>query len=289
MYTKWGMTIRKIFVYGTLFVLLFLAVGVLIYFNVSPFLIALLSGGFLFIQYFFSDKLVLWSTGAKVVKDVEAPALHAIIEKLCSQMGLPKPRIAIMQNDMPNAFATGRNRKNAVVAVTTGILRVLNERELEGVLAHELSHIKNRDMFVVTFASFVVSLVSFVIYILLSSFMARGSDSSYGSSYTAWMISILLSNTLGVILVNTISRYREYGADRGAAYATGNPDGLINALKKISGARYSPSSVSSLTSAKCLCIQSLTGRGLMELFSTHPPIEKRIAELERIRSEIRGY
>lgn len=285
----WGMTIRKAVVYGTLFLLFFLAIGVLVYLKVNIIFIALLSGGFLFAQYFFSDKLVLWSTGAQVVNENEAPQLHMIVEKLCSKMGLPKPRIAIVQSDMPNAFATGRGPKNAVVAVTTGILQRLNEKELEGVLAHELTHVKNRDMFVVTFASFVVSLLSFIIYIALSSVMSRDNDRGYGASMGAWFVSMILSNTIGLLLINTVSRYREYGADRGAAYATGNPDGLISALKKISGARYDGSQAMKLDSAKALCISSISRSSLLELFSTHPSLDKRIANLEKVRQEIRGY
>jgi heat shock protein HtpX len=288
MVTDMGLTIRKILVYAVLFALFAIAIAVLLWLRINPLFIALMSGGFLFIQYFFSDRLVLWSTGAKIVSESESPGLHRMIEDLCNRMGLPKPRIAILNNDMPNAFATGRSRKHAVVAVTTGLLRALNDREVEGVLAHELSHIKNRDMFVVTFASFVVSLVSYVIYIVFSSIFSRG-EQDYGSSYGAWMISMLLSNTLGVILINTISRYREYGADRGSAYATGNPDNLISALKKISGARFPVHDARALESARALCISSLHGRSFMELFMTHPPIEKRVAALEKIKSEMRGY
>ncbi len=283
----WGFTIRKIIVYGTLFVLFALAILIMVALGVQPWLIALFSGGFLFVQYFFSDKLVLWSTGAQVVSESEAPRLHIMVESLCTRMNLPKPRIAIMSNDMPNAFATGRSPKKAVVAVTTGIMNRLNERELEAVLAHELSHVKNRDMFVVTFASFVVSVISWVVFMAFASLM-RDDRGSMGATWAAWIVSMIFSNTIGLIIINTVSRYREYGADSGAAYATGNPDGLISALKKISTAKYSGDDARSLESAKALCI-SPTGGALMELFSTHPAIEKRIARLEKIKSEMRGY
>ena len=204
-------------------------------------------------------------------------------------MGIPKPKVAIVQNDMPNAFATGRNPKHAVVAVTTGILNRLNEREMEGVLAHEMSHVKNRDMFVVTFASFVVSIMSYIVYFAFTMFLSRGDDrGSFGSSMMAWMVSMLFSNTIGLIIINTISRYREYGADRGSAMVTHNPDGLISALRKISEKDYKSSDAMGLQSARALCISPTSG-AVMELFSTHPPLEKRIAYLEKIKAEMYGY
>jgi heat shock protein HtpX len=223
----WGLTIRKIIVYGTLLVLYALAMTVL--FALFPGywpLILLLSGGFVFLQFFLSDKLVLWSTGARVVSAGEAPRLHMIVENLALKMGLPKPKVAIVQNDMPNAFATGRNYSHSVVCVTTGLLNKLNDQEITAVLAHELSHVKHRDMFVVTFASFVVSVLSMVIYFALSMVLRGDSRNNFGASMAAWFVSIIFSNTIGLILINTVSRYREYGADRGSAYVTGNPDWL---------------------------------------------------------------
>ncbi len=287
MVMDWGMTLRKIVVYGALLILFILAIGFLALMGVNAYLIALLSGGFLFVQYFFSDKLVLWSTGARILEENEAPRLHLIVEKLTAEMGIPKPRIAIVQNDMPNAFATGRDRGHAVVAVTSGILNRLNEREVEAVLAHELSHIKNRDMFVVTFASFLVSILSYLVYFVFAMFMSRD-EHNYGASMVAWIVSMLFSNTIGLIIINTISRYREYGADRGSALTTKNPDWLISALKKISGGEYRKEDAMGLESAKALCISPTSG-ALLELFSTHPPIEKRIAYLEKIKAEMNGY
>ena len=283
----WGMALRKAVVYGSLFILFIIAIGLLDWMGVDPAFIALLSGGFLFIQYFFSDKLVLWSTGARIVDENEAPRLHRIVENLAAEMGIPKPRVAIVQNEMPNAFATGRNKSHAVVAVTTGILNRLSEKEMESVLAHELTHIKNRDMFVVTFASFVVSVVSYVIYFVFSMLFSRN-DNNYGSSMLGWIISSIFSNTIGLIIVNTVSRYREYGADRGSALTTKNPDALISALRKISGGEYRREDAMGLESARALCISPTTS-AVMELFSTHPPMEKRIAELEKIKAELYGY
>lgn len=282
-----GMTLRKIVVYGTLFILFMIAIGFLVLLGVNAYLIALLSGGFLFIQYFFSDRLVLWTTGARIVDESEAPRLHRIVESIVSEMGIPKPKVAIVQNNMPNAFATGRNYGHSVVAVTTGILNRLNEKEMEGVLAHELSHIKNRDIFVVTFASFVVSVLSYIVYFAFTMFLSRD-ESNWGASMAAWFVSMLFSNTIGLVIINTISRYREYGADRGSALTTKNPDALISALRKISGGEYRKEDAMGLESAKALCI-SPTGGAIMELFSTHPPMEKRIAQLEKIKAELYGY
>jgi heat shock protein HtpX len=279
-----GMTLRKIIVYGTLLILFMLAVGFLALMGVNGYIIALLSGGFLFVQYFFSDKLVLWSTGARILEESDAPRLHLIVETLAAEMGLPKPRVAIVQNDMPNAFATGRNKRHAVVAVTTGILDRLNEREMEAVLAHEMSHIRNRDMFVVTFASFIVSVISYLVYFAFAMFGSRN-DRNYAASALGWIVSTLFSNTIGVIIINTISRYREYGADRGSALTTRNPDWLISALRKISGGEYRKEDAMGLESARALCISPTAGH-VLELFSTHPPVEKRIAYLEKIRGEI---
>lgn len=284
MVIDWGMTIRKIIVYGALFILFMIAIGFLMLMGVNAYLIALLAGGFLFIQYFFSDKLVLWSTGARILEENEAPRLHSIVESLAAEMGIPKPKVAVVQNDIPNAFATGRDKRHAVVAVTTGILNRLSEREMRGVLAHELSHIKNRDMFVVTFASFIVSIVSYVVYFVFAMLFSRD-ERNYGASMLAWLVSMLFSNTVGVIIINTVSRYREYGADRGSALTTRDPDALISALRKISGGEYNRDDAMGLESAKALCISPISG-SVMELFSTHPPIEKRIAQLERIKSEL---
>lgn len=282
-----GMTIRKFIVYGTLFLLFVLAMGFLVLMGVQAYLIALLAGGFLFVQYFFSDKLVLWSTGAQIIEENEFPRLQMMIENLAREMNLPKPKVAIVQNDLPNAFATGRNPKHAVVAVTTGILNRLNEKEMEAVLAHEMSHVKNRDMFVVTFASFIVSVLSYVVYFAFTMFFSRDSR-DFGASMLAWIVSMIFSNTIGLIIINTVSRYREYGADRGSALVTHNPDGLISALRKISNIDTKRDDAMGLESAKALCISPTTG-SVLELFSTHPPIEKRIAQLEKIKAELYGY
>ena len=285
----WGLKVRELFVYGVLLVLYGAAMWVLYEITDDIVLVTLLAGGLLFIQYFFSDKLVLWSTGARIVSEYEAPRLHLLVEELSRKMGIPKPKVAILRNDVPNAFATGRNYRNSVVCVTTGLLDRLNEQEILGVLGHELTHVKRRDMFVVTFASFIVSLVSYAIYFLVD--LVSGGDrdnGGYGASLLAYYISLFLSNTLGVLLVNTVSRYREYGADRGSADTTGHPEWLESALMRITGSRCSPEGARALVTARALCISPLDN-ALLEMFSDHPTTEHRIEKLEQIRSEMHRY
>jgi heat shock protein HtpX len=211
-----------------------------------------------------------------------------MVDDLARKMNLPKPRIAIVQNDMPNAFATGRNHSHSVFAVTTGIMKRLTDAELQAVLAHEMTHVKNRDMLVVVFASFLISLLSIIIYFVVNMAMRSDDRNNFAAFLIAQMVSAIFSMTIGTIIVNTVSRYREYGADRGAAMVTGKPDNLISALRKISGSKVSSDSKQGLDSAKALCISPLGG-GFLELFSTHPSMEHRIEALEKIKSELRGY
>ena len=220
-------------------------------------------------------------------EEEEFPKLQGIIENLATEMGLPKPRVGIMQNDMPNAFATGRDRKHAVVVVTTGILNRLNDNELQGVLAHEMTHIKNRDMFVVTFASFIVSVLSYLVYMVIASVISRD-DRGFGANMAAWMISMVLSNTIGLVIINTVSRYREYGADRGIRTGHEKPGLADQRAKEVSNTDVSKDCARGLDAAKALCISPTAGH-VLELFSTHPPIEKRIAQLEKIKAEMYGY
>jgi heat shock protein HtpX len=285
----WGFAIRKFIVYGTIALLYVFAGWLLVtMFGMNVYLVLLLSGGFLLIQYFFSDKLVLWTTGARIVSEAEAPRLHMMVGDLARRMNLPMPKIAIVQNDMPNAFATGRNYNHSVVAVTTGIMNRLSDAELQAVLAHEMTHVKNRDMLVVVFASFLVSLLSIIIYFVVNMAMRSEDRNNFAAFMVAQLVSFIFSMTIGVVIVNTVSRYREYGADRGSALVTGKPDNLISALQKISVTKVSSESKQGLDSAKALCISPLGG-GFMELFMTHPTMEHRIAALEKIKSEMRGY
>ncbi|NLV26072.1 MAG: zinc metalloprotease HtpX [Methanomicrobiales archaeon] len=242
------------------------------------------------VQYFFSDKLVLMSTGSKIVESDEAPDLHRTIEKLCREADLPKPRIAIMPSPVPNAFATGRGPNHAVVAVTDSIMQTLNRDELEAVLAHELSHIKNRDILTMTVASFVAMIASMIMNNFL--YASIFSDREEGGAWIIAGIVAAIVYAISTILMMALSRYREFAADRGAAYITGNPDALISALQKISKRMdYVPTraKIAAEGANAFYIIPAISGKTLAGLFSTHPTLEKRIKNLEDVRREIRGY
>ncbi|MDR2855502.1 MAG: zinc metalloprotease HtpX [Methanomicrobiales archaeon] len=286
----WGLTTR-IIITGLLLLLIYLAfMAVLWYFNVSIGLILLFVFVMAFAQYFFSDSIVLMSTKTKIVSETEAPELHQMIERICADAGVPKPRIGIMPSPMANAFATGRSPKRAVVAVTDTIMRVLNTNELEAVLAHEIAHVKNRDVLALTLASFIAMVASMIVHnILFISFTNRGEGSP------PWILIAIVAGAvwlISTILMLALSRYREYAADRGSAYITNDPMALVSALKKISG------TVEAMPSKKrqeveganaFYIIPAISGKSIMSLFATHPPLEKRIANLEKILVEQRGY
>jgi len=254
-------------------------------------LIILLAVGMGLIQYFFSDKLVLWSTRARVIEKDEYPELHRMVEKLCKEADLPIPRIAIMQSPVPNAFATGRSPSHAVVACTDSIMRLLNTEELEAVIAHELSHVKNRDILTMTIASFITMIASMIMQSFFYSSLFGGRSREGGATIIIWIVSIVVY-AVSTLLLLALSRYREFAADRGSAYITRNPRALISALSKISGRM---DAVPKEAKAKIeganafFIIPALSGNTIMELFSTHPPLEKRIANLEAVESELHGY
>ncbi|PKL60803.1 MAG: zinc metalloprotease HtpX [Methanomicrobiales archaeon HGW-Methanomicrobiales-4] len=280
----------RIFLTWILLLLVYLVfMGVLMALGLPSMFIIIIAVGMGLVQYFFSDKLVMMSTGARVVEEDEAPELHRMIEKLCQEADLPKPRIAIMQSPMPNAFATGRSPHHAVVAVTDSIMKTLTQDELEAVLAHELSHIKNRDILTMTVAGFVAMIASLIMNnVLFASIFNREQGGS-------WIIAGIVAAIVWVfatLLMMALSRYREYAADRGAAFITENPDALISALKKISGKmdRLPPETRAAAEGANAFyIIPALSGKTLAGLFSTHPALEKRIENLEKVRREIRGY
>ena len=284
-----GLTLRIWLTLFLLFLVYLVFLAVLSWLGVGlPFLV-LLVFGMAFIQYFFSDKLVLWSTRARVIEPEEYPELHRMVEKLASEAGIPKPRVAIMQTPVPNAFATGRSPKHAVVAVTDSIMRLLSPRELEAVLAHELAHVKNRDVLTLTIASFVAMLAALIMNnFLFASLFSRRDDNPW---IIAGIVAIVVY-FVAQLLIMALSRYREFAADRGSAYLTGRPADLISALEKISGRmdRVPAEQKRVVESANAFfIIPALPGSPLMELFSTHPPLEKRIAALEKVEMEMRGY
>lgn len=276
----------------TLFLLaaLYLLFGVVLWYaGVGFSFIIVIVAIMMLVQYFLSDKLVLMSTKAKVVSPQEAPELHSIVERLSMLADMPKPRVAIMPTSVPNAFATGRNPQNAVVAVTQGLMRQLTTQEVEAVLAHEISHVKNRDVAVMTIASFFATVASFIVqnFFLIS----MGQDrENRGAGVLVYFVSLLVY-LISFFLIRALSRYREYAADRGAAFLTGSPGMLSSALKKISGnmKRVPEQDLRQAEGMNAFyIIPALTGDAFSELLSTHPSLEKRLDYLRQLEREMRG-
>ncbi|HSA38003.1 MAG TPA: zinc metalloprotease HtpX [Methanoregula sp.] len=291
-----GLQVRML---GTLFVLgviYFIFIAVLAYIGVETLLLLAVMLLVLLIQYFFSDRMVLWSMGAREVSEQEEPHLTETLTRLCAIANLPRPRLALVDSAVPNAFATGRNPKNSVIAVTSSLVSTLSQDELEAVLAHELSHVKNRDVMVITFAGF----LSTAAYFLFRNWLTYGSGLGSGSggrrsdkaalliiipllAAVVWLISFLL--------IKALSRYREFAADRGSAILTGNPSHLASALVKISG-EMSGVPTKDLRSVEGMnaffIIPAISGTSILNLLSTHPTVEQRLAALERIQREMKG-
>jgi heat shock protein HtpX len=252
--------------------------------------------GLAFFQYYTSDKLALAASGAKIVSPEEAPDLHAMVERLCAMADLPKPRVAVVDSDVPNAFATGRNPKHAAVAVTTGLWHRLEPHEVESVLAHELSHIANRDVLVMTLASFFAMLAAlltrFGLYAGMFGGFGGGNRDSNNNQVPVWLIIFLVSvvvYAISFILIRTISRYREYAADRGSALITGAPENLMSALQKIS------SGITQIPQRDLREVQGMNAffivptnwkAQMAEWMMDHPPMEKRLAALAEIAREM---
>jgi heat shock protein HtpX len=247
-------------------------------------------------QYWTSDKLALAASGAKVVSREEAPDLYAIVERLCALADLPMPRIAIVDTDMPNAFATGRNPKHAAVAVTTGLMRRLPPLEIEAVLAHELSHIANRDVLIMTLASFFAMLAGvltrFGLYAGMFGGYGGGDRRGDNNQVPIWLIVFLVSvvtYAISYVLIRTLSRYREYAADRGSAVMTGAPENLMSALQRIASdvVRIPQRDLREVAALNAFfIIPTNIGQRVGELFMDHPPLEKRIAALAEIAREM---
>lgn len=278
-----GITIRIIACLSVLAILYIVFITVLAYLGLGYLPIMLISVALILSQWYFSDRIVLWSTGAKIVTKDQYSNLHTLVEQIASTNKLPKPKIAVMNSQIPNAFATGKGHRNSVVAVTTGLLSLLEYDELEGVLAHELTHIKNRDVLVITLASLFSTIAWQIMqFSFFGSMYGAGRDRNNGGamliiiavSFVTWIVSFLI--------IRAISRYREYSADRGAAQMTRKPKSLANALLKISGNmnRAPVREIRHLEGYNAFFIIPAISRGsLFNLFSTHPPVEKRIQKL----------
>jgi heat shock protein HtpX len=278
--------------------LLYVVFGVVLFsvfnFGLAPMLLIVIGLGFF--QYYTSAKLALAASGAKVVSAEEAPELHAMVERLCAMADLPKPGIAVVDSDVPNAFATGRNPKHAVIAVTTGLWRRLEPQEVESVLAHELSHVANRDVLVMTVASFFAMLAAmltrFGLYAGMFGGFGGGNRNNNNNQVPVWLIVFLVSvvvYAISFILIRTISRYREYAADRGSAIITGAPENLMSALQKISSGitQIPQQDLREVQGMNAFFIVPTNWKSQMsEWMMDHPPMEKRLAALAEIAREM---
>ena len=285
-----SLTVRMFITMALLLVVYGVFLGILYRAGASFIMMAVVAGVFVVGQFFFSDRLVLLTTGARIVSPEEAPELHDIIDRLAALADLPKPRIAIIDNQMANAFATGRNEKNAVVAVTTGLINQLERPELEAVLAHELTHVKNHDMMVLTIASF-LSTVAFMIVRFSFWFGGRDRDRGSGGYVALAYIAAIVVWFVSMLLIRALSRYREFAADRGSAIITGQPANLSSALLKMNGRmqQIPERDLRDLQGANAFfVIPAARGNSFFELFSTHPSLEKRLARLQQMAQEIEG-
>ncbi len=267
-----------IFLLGALYVGFF---ALLLQSGASIGVMVVILGVFAFVQYFTSDKIALASSGAKVVTPEQAPDLHAMVERLCAMADLPKPRVAVIPTDVPNAFATGRSPKRSVVAVTEGLWKRLEPAEIEGVLAHELAHIANRDVAVMTFASFFSNVASLLIW--FGGGLGRNREGP-----PIWLIALVVY-FISYFLILALSRYREFAADRGAALVTGAPENLMSALQKIASdmTRIPQRDLRQMESLNAFyIIPTNVKRSAATLFMTHPPLEKRLARLAAIAQEM---
>ena len=283
-----GLRARMVLSFVLLGVLYLIFLSILHYLGVGYIPLALIASAMILAQWYFSDKIVLWSSGAKIVTSEEYPRLHEIVEKLSANNGLPKPKVALVNSQVPNAFATGKSPKSSLVAVTTGIMDLLEDDELEAVIGHELTHVRSRDVLVLTLAS-VFSTVAW--YLVQFGFFGglQTRDRNAAGTTAIVMLVAILTWLVSFLIIRAISRYREYSADRGGAIMTGKPDKLASALLKISGKIGSvpPKELEKVQQLNAFfIIPALTGSSIANLFSTHPPVEKRVQKLMEMKNGI---
>jgi len=291
--TDWGLNVRMILTMFLLACVYLAFMGALWYFGVPAGFIVVIAGIMLFAQYYFSDKLILLSLGAREVSEQEAPQLHDMVGRLAALTGLPKPKVAIIESNVPNALATGRDPGHSVVAVTTGILQTLDTEEMEAVLAHEMSHVIHRDMRVMAMASFFATVASFIVQSgLWGGFgggYGGGRDRDRGNSFVLLFLVSIVVWAISFVLIRTLSRYREYSADRGSAIITGQPSKLASALVKISGRmqRIPEQDLRQVEAGNTLMFFPAISRGsISEIFSTHPSLEHRLAKLQEMEANL---
>ena len=288
--TRWkadsGLNARMVLSFVILGILYIIFLSILHYLGVGYIPLAIIASAMILAQWYFSDKIVLWSSGATIVSKEQYPRLHEIVERLSTDNGIPKPKVAIVNSTVPNAFATGKSPKSSLVAVTSGILDLLDDDELEAVIGHELSHVRSRDVLVLTLAS-VFSMVAWYLvqFGFFGGLQGRGRNSS-GSTAIVILVA-LITWVVSFLIIRAISRYREYSADRSGAIMTGKPDKLANALLKISG-KMGNIPTKELENVQKLnaffIIPALSGSSIANLFSTHPPVEKRVQKLREMKS-----
>ncbi len=298
LHTDWQLQFRMFFTMALLAVLYLVFAVILARSGVGFPLIVIIVGGLALAQYYYSDRLVLASTGARLVSESELPQVHDAVGRLAAMANLPKPRVALIRSPMPNAFATGRNPKTAVIAVTSGLLDRLQPGELEAVLGHEMTHIHNHDMTVMAMASFFATIAAVIVQnaFFLSLFGGLGGggfgggNRRRGDSVGLVIVVSLLVYFISFLLVSALSRYREYAADRGSALLTGRPADLASALMRISGsmARIPTRDLRTVQHANAMfIIPAAVGQGgMMELFMTHPSLEHRLNQLRRIERQL---
>jgi len=276
------MNVLKTMVLMVTLTLLLVAVGGLLGGRSGMTLALIIAFGMNFVSYWFSDKIVLRMYRARAVSEAEEPALYEIVRRLAHKAGLPMPKVYVINEDQPNAFATGRNPEHAAVAVTNGIMRILSREELEGVIAHELSHVKHRDILISTLAAAIAGAISYLAQMAQWAMIFGGGrrDDDEGSSPIAAIVMMIVGPIAAMLVQMAISRSREYGADESGARLSGNPLYLASALRKLQTASQRIPMAANPATSHMFIVNPLSGGGITKLFSTHPPIEERIERLE---------
>jgi heat shock protein HtpX len=280
-----GLNARMIVSFVILGVLYLIFLSILYYLGVGYIPLAIIASAMIIAQWYFSDKIVLWSSGAKIVSKEDYPGLHEIVERLSVNNGLPMPKVAMVNSPVPNAFATGKGPKSALVAVTTGILDLLDNDELEAVIGHELSHVRSRDVLVLTLASVFSTVAWYLAQFGFYGGIQTRNRNTAGTTAIVILVAII-TWIVSFLIIRAISRYREYSADRGGAIMTGKPDKLASALLKISGriGNIPPKELEKVQKMNAFfIIPALSGSFIANLFSTHPPVEKRVQKLMEMK------
>jgi heat shock protein HtpX len=290
--TKWkgdsGLRARMSLSFVILGILYVIFLSILHYLGVGYIPLAIIASVMILAQWYFSDKIVLWTSGAKIISREEYPKLHEIVERLSTKNGLPKPKVAMVNSKVPNAFATGKSPKSSLVAVTTGLLELLDDDELEAVIGHELTHVRSRDVLVLTLASLFSTVAWYLMQFGFYGGLQTRDRNSAGSGVIVLLVAIV-TWVVSFLIIRAISRYREYSADRGGAIMTGKPDKLATALLKISGKIkvIPPNELKNVQKLNAFfIIPALSGSSIANLFSSHPPVEKRVQKLKEMKSGI---